>query len=249
MRQEGDVYKMDATAKIWYLWNGEKQTGPFSTVAMKKSIAAGKLKADRLVFRDGYEDWKELSATELWTTRSVTPPSIPRPTKKVARQTSTDRKLHDGTIAVLEMGSNCLLTLTDKHLRGQFLRLVVNRDHTQSTIKDQIDVLLNAVAGYSLIFVDKSYKRGMAVIGGSVIAIWGGWFCSSHELQSYMGLPIVVGILWGVIGWLMNPDSHIFQLNIMGSKTMIPVAKAYYTVVRDFINKLQNAKIAYDQTM
>ncbi len=239
----------DTAEKIWYLWDGEKQTGPFSTDAMRKSIAAGKLKADRLVFRDGYGDWKELSSTELWTTRSVTPPPIPHPTKKVTRQASMGRKLHDGTIAVLEMGSNCILTLTDKHLRGQFLRLVENRDHTQSTIKDQIDVLLNAVAGYSLIFVDKSYKRGMAVIIGSVIAIGGGWFCSSHELQSHMWLPIVVGILWGVIGWLMNPDSYIFQLNIMGSKTMIPVAKAYYTVVRDFINKLQNAKIAYEQTM
>ena len=62
---------MKANDKIWYLWDGEKQTGPFSTVAMKKSIALGKLKPDRLVFREGFEDWKKLGETELWVRRPV----------------------------------------------------------------------------------------------------------------------------------------------------------------------------------
>lgn len=57
--------------KIWYLWDGEKQTGPFSTVAMEKSIAQGKLKPDRQVFREGFEDWKKLGETELWVRRPV----------------------------------------------------------------------------------------------------------------------------------------------------------------------------------
>ena len=63
--------RMKANDKIWYLWDGEKQTGPFSTVAMKKSIALRKLKPDRLVFREGFEDWKKLGETELWVRRPV----------------------------------------------------------------------------------------------------------------------------------------------------------------------------------
>lgn len=63
---------MDANAKIWYLWDGEKQTGPFSTIAMKKSIALGKLTADRFVFREGFEDWMALGETELVRSQNST---------------------------------------------------------------------------------------------------------------------------------------------------------------------------------
>lgn len=50
-----------------------------------------------------------------------------------------------------------------------------------------------------------------------------------------------------LFGWLGNPDTYCFALNIMGSKTMIPVVASKTQIVQEFITKLQNAKIAYDE--
>ncbi len=42
-------------------------------------------------------------------------------------------------------------------------------------------------------------------------------------------------------------DIAIFELNVMGNKTPIPIRIQDVGMVREFITKLQNAKIAYEE--
>ena len=156
------------------------------------------------------------------------------------------------TISTLNLGRNCLLTLTNKHLRGQILRLVEGRNNVRTTIKDQVDVLLSGIAGYSIEHVNKLAKRIAAVIFGILIA--GGCYYVDHyvnlNIRGLENLSMwggIAGAVVAIIGWLCNPDTYAFSLNIMGSNTLIPFVYSQTKVVQAFITKLQNAKIAYDE--
>ena len=158
---------------------------------------------------------------------------------------SEQKRTPETTIATLDLGSNCLLTLTNKHLRGQILRLIKEDGKSPKTIKDQVDVLLSGIAGYTLEHEDNLAKRIGAVVKGALIAIGGG--CVGANMATYGYWGIAIGALWALIGWFGNPDTYCFALNIMGSKTLIPVVHSYYEAAKEFIDKLRNAKIAYDE--
>lgn len=151
------------------------------------------------------------------------------------------------TIAELNMGSNCLLTLTSKHLRGQFLRLVEEKGAT-TTIKDQIDVVLSGIAGYTIQHTDKSLSRIGKVVVGVLIAAVSIWLSTKIIGAGLAVGGIVVGALVGLIGWLSNPDEYVFAINVMGSQTLIPIAKSYNEAAQEFVTKLQNAKAEYDES-
>lgn len=155
------------------------------------------------------------------------------------------KRTPETTIATLDLGSSCLLTLTNKHLRGQILRLINEDGKSPKTIKDQVDVLLSGIAGYTLEHEDNAAKRIAAVILGILLAAGGIYVGSKMTTYGYWG--IAAGALWALIGWFGNPDTYCFALNIMGSKTLIPVVHSYYEAAKDFIDKLRNAKIAYDE--
>lgn len=151
------------------------------------------------------------------------------------------------TIAELSMGSSCLLTLTSKHLRGQFLRLVQENGAT-TTIKDQIDVVLSGIAGYTIQHTDKSSTRIGKVVVGVLIAAAAIWL-STKIIGAWLAVGgVIVGALVGLIGWLSNPDVYIFAINVMGSQTLIPIAKSYSNAAQEFVVKLQNAKAEYDES-
>lgn len=82
-------------------------------------------------------------------------------------------KTPETTIATLDLGSSCLLTLTNKHLRGQITKYVeVGRGKNGNPIvrlqKDSLDVLLSGIAGYSLDFQNMK---------GGGLQIWSLEFC------------------------------------------------------------------------
>lgn len=149
------------------------------------------------------------------------------------------------TVDTLDLGHNCLLTLTSRHLRGQIMRIVKEEGKSPITIKDQIDVLLSGIAGYTLEHENNIAKRIVQVVVGISIAIAGIYIGSNMASWGFWGIGI--GALWALIGWFGNPDVYCFVLNILGSKTMLPITVGQTEKVRQFIEKLQNAKIAYEE--
>lgn len=148
--------------------------------------------------------------------------------------------MQETTIATLKLQKNCMLTLTNKHLRGQILRVVDGKK--KAVIKDQIDVLLSGIAGYSTKKESRLGSRIIAVVIGILIAFFG----SAYNGGDFAP-PCVIGGLWAIIGWFANPDRYYFSLNIMGSATLMPIVKGKRADVHRFINELQNAKIAYEE--
>ena len=148
--------------------------------------------------------------------------------------------MQETTIATLKLQKNCTLTLTNKHLRGQILRVVDGKK--KAVIKDQIDVLLSGIAGYSTKRESRLGSRIIAVVIGILIAFFG----SAYNGGDFVP-PCVIGGLWAIIGWFANPDCYYFSLNIMGSATLMPIVKGKRADVHRFINKLLNAKIAYEE--
>lgn len=143
-------------------------------------------------------------------------------------------------IDTLDMGDMCQLTLTNRHLRGGVTKLFPNGVKQ----KEQIDVLLSGVAGYSVIEISRKWSRIIAFIFGLFV-------CGVGVLV--LGLEVFCGIsilLTGMIlVWvsLKLSDIAIFELNVMGNKTPIPIRIQDVGMVREFITKLQNAKIAYEE--
>ena len=159
-----------------------------------------------------------------------------------------NQNVPERTLCVLNLGSNCLLTLTNKHLRGQILRVVDGK--SRKTIRDQVDVLLSGIAGYTIVHESNYAKRIASVILGIVVFFGYCLYGASRSLiyqQSSVIFGLVIGAIVAVIGCLWNHDNYAFSLNIMGSNTMIPVVYSQTPEVQRFITKLQNAKIAYDE--
>lgn len=159
-------------------------------------------------------------------------------------------KTAETTVATLDLGQTCMLTLTNKHLRGQVTRYVeVGRTQSGQPIKklqkDTLDVLLSGVAGYSLDFYDKKLQRIATMIAGVLVAVIGLVLGIKGTSELYWGLP--VGVLMFLWGMKFPKDAWAFAINVMGGKNEIPVAAGHTELVREFITKLQNAKIAYEE--
>lgn len=87
---------------------------------------------------------------------------------------SDNKKMPETTIATLDMEGSGSLTLTNKHLRGQVLRVIRQGNMTLKQL-EQVDVLLSAVGGYSVIDIPMKIVRIIAVVVCTVVAI-GTWF-------------------------------------------------------------------------
>ena len=149
-------------------------------------------------------------------------------------------KTPETTIDTLDMGDLCLLTLTNRHIRGNVTKLLPNG----AKQKDQIDVLLSGLAGYSVMEIPRKMARIQCVIWGIGIAIAGGFF---FNMSAVIGIgAIAIGVLV-ILFSRMIKDIAIFELNVMGSKTAIPITLKEADRVRSFITTIQNAKIAYEE--
>jgi len=156
-------------------------------------------------------------------------------------------KTPETTIDTLDMGDLCLLTLTNRHLRGQVTRVFPGGVKQ----KEQIDVLLNGLAGYSVVEVPMGKLRMMiAAIG--VIIVLGGWglYAALGKIFDFSVVTPIVATVIGAAAIFFSRkinDQAAFELNVMGGKFSIPLKLHQVEMVRAFINKIQNAKIAYDE--
>ena len=156
-------------------------------------------------------------------------------------------KTPETTIDTLDMGDLCLLTLTNRHLRGQVTRVFPGGVKQ----KEQIDVLLNGLAGYSVVEVPMGKFRMMIAAVGVVIALggWGLYAALGKLLDFSVATPIVATVIGAAVVFLSRKikDQAAFELNVMGGKFSVPLKSHQVEKVRAFITKIQNAKIAYDE--
>lgn len=59
----------------WYYGENGEQRGPVEEHELRGMIAAGKVNASTIVWREGMENWKPLSEIPEWSQQLVTPPS------------------------------------------------------------------------------------------------------------------------------------------------------------------------------
>ena len=153
------------------------------------------------------------------------------------------------TVATLDLGQNCLLTLTTRHLRGQVMRMMADPGQPPRLIKDQIDVLLSGLSGYSVEENNMKVARIVTRVIGVLFALAGiGILCSGLGFISFLGwIFMIVGIIQAVVAQWFPADKATFTINAMGSKVAIPVAFKQVEVCRGFITKLQQAKTEYEE--
>ena len=162
---------------------------------------------------------------------------------------SDNKKMPETTIATLDMEGSGSLTLTNKHLRGQVLRVIRQGNMTLKQL-EQVDVLLSAVGGYSVIDIPMKIVRIIAVVVCTVVAI-GTWFFYAL-LSNFISAtgPIFITLLaigGGAFAWFKIHDQIALQLNIMGGKFDVVFKPYLAPKVRSFITQLQQAKTEYEE--
>lgn len=162
---------------------------------------------------------------------------------------SDNKKMPETTIATLDMEGSGSLTLTNKHLRGQVLRVIRQGNMTLKQL-EQVDVLLSAVGGYSVIDIPMKIVRIIAVVVCTVVAI-GTWFFYAL-LSNFISAtgPIFITLLaigGGAFAWFKIRDQIALQLNVMGGKFDVVFKPYLAPKVRSFITQLQQAKTEYEE--
>lgn len=69
---------MAEKARRWYVYNGNKQYGPYSEADLHRYIDDGRVRKDALVWRGGMEGWKKIVEVESLKPRFVKPSEVPR---------------------------------------------------------------------------------------------------------------------------------------------------------------------------
>lgn len=163
----------------------------------------------------------------------------------------SDKKTPEVTIATLDMEGSGILTVTNKHLRGQVLR-IIQQGNMKLKQQEQIDVLLSAIGGYSVVDVPMKIVRIIAVIICAAIGI-GSWLIYALLAELFdmsAAMPIfatLIAVGMGFICWKTIRDQIVLQLNIMGGKFDVPLKARLVPKVREFIAKLQQAKTEYEE--
>ena len=167
---------------------------------------------------------------------------------------SNENKRPETTVATLDLGQNCLLTLTTRHLRGQVLRFVMEPGQPPRKIQDQVDVLLSGLSGYSAEEHNMRSSRMVMRIMGIICVVFGmllaccGGVAVIGEMLAFLGWVLMpIGIVLAILSKWFPADRAMFTLNVMGSKVSIPVTCTQIQVCRDFITKLQQAKTEYEE--
>lgn len=163
-----------------------------------------------------------------------------------------DKKMPEHTIATLDMEGSGSLTLTNKHLRGQVLRFI-QQGNMKIKQQEQIDVLLSAIGGYSVIDIPMKIARIIAVVifAGIGVGSWILYALLNTLFNMSSTMPILVtlfSIVMGIVCWMMIRDQVVLQLNIMGGKFDVPFKTHLAPKVREFITQLQQAKTEYEES-
>ena len=164
---------------------------------------------------------------------------------------SDNKKMPESTIATLDMEGSGSLTLTNKHLRGQVLR-IIQQGNMKIRQQEQIDVLLSAIGGYSVIDIPMKIARIIAVVVCALVGI-GSWFFYALLAKLFdmsATMPIFITLLaigGGALAWFKIRDQVALQLNIMGGKFDVVFKPYLAPKVRSFITQLQQAKTEYEE--
>ena len=85
-------------SKIWYLARNGKRHGPISEIEMNKLVEMGHLKPQDLVWRPGFEEWKNSSSVFSPTkTKTETSKTLERMRTTTEQPKATNKKVFDPT--------------------------------------------------------------------------------------------------------------------------------------------------------
>lgn len=163
---------------------------------------------------------------------------------------SEQKKTPETTIATLDMAKSGQLTLTTKHLRGQVLKVISQPGGAKVRQMEQIDVLLSALGGYSVVDIKLKVIRILMRIAGVVIGAFGilCWTIGFGPLEDYGMYPAIFGVVL-IIGSFVVRDQVAIELNIMGGKFAVPLLPNQAEKAREFLNQLQTAKTEYEESV
>ena len=161
-----------------------------------------------------------------------------------------EQKKVETTIATLDMAKSGQLTLTTKHLRGQVLKVIQQPGGAKVRQMEQIDVLLSALGGYSVVDIKLKVMRIIMRVIGCGIAVLGVLLWSSDlGFLSEIGMyPTLIGL--GIFGVsFLVKDQVAMELNIMGGRFAVPLLPNQAEKAREFLNQLQMAKTEYEESV
>lgn len=163
---------------------------------------------------------------------------------------SEQKKKPETTIATLDMVKSGHLTLTTKHLRGQVLKVIQQPGGAKIRQMEQIDVLLSALGGYSVVDIKLRMMRIVMRIIGTVIGILGALLWASDlDFLSEIGMyPTLIGFAIIGVSFLVR-DQVAMELNIMGGRFAVPLLPNQAEKAREFLNQLQMAKTEYEESV
>ena len=163
---------------------------------------------------------------------------------------SEQKKKPETTIATLDMAKSGQLTLTTKHLRGQVLKVIQQPGGAKIRQMEQIDVLLSALGGYSVVDIKLRMMRVVMRIIGTVIGILGAilWASDLGFLSEIGMYPTLIGFAIIGVSFLVR-DQVAMELNIMGGKFAVPLLPNQAEKAREFLTQLQQAKMEYEESV
>ena len=162
---------------------------------------------------------------------------------------SEQKKKPETTIATLDMAKSGQLTLTTKHLRGQVLKVISQPGGANVRQMEQVDVLLSALGGYSIVDIKLRMTRIIMRIIGTIIGVLGALCWTSDSFLSAIGMyPTLMGVAVIGISFLVR-DQVAMELNIMGGKFAVPLLRNQAEKAREFLNQLQQAKTEYEESV
>lgn len=160
-----------------------------------------------------------------------------------------EQKKPETTIATLDMAKSGQLTLTTKHLRGQVLKVISQPGGAKVRQMEQIDVLLSALGGYSVVDIKLRMVRIMMRIIGCVIGALGVVCLSSGGFLGDIGMYLALVGVALFIGSFFVRDQVAMELNIMGGKFAVPLLPNQAEKAREFLSQLQMAKTEYEESV
>ena len=123
---------------------------------------------------------------------------------------SEQKKKPETTVATLDMAKSGQLTLTTKHLRGQVLKVIQQPGGAKIRQMEQIDVLLSALGGYSVVDIKLRMMRIVMRIIGTIVGILGALLWASD-----LGFLSEIGMFPTLIGFNKIESFPIFTFSLL----------------------------------
>ena len=114
---------------------------------------------------------------------------------------------------------------------------------------EQVDVLLSALGGYSVVDIKLKMVRIIMRVIGPVIGVLGVVCWTSGGFLGDIGMYLTLLGVGVVVGSFLVRDQVAMELNIMGGKFAVPLLPNQAEKAREFLNQLQMAKTEYEESV